>query len=51
MHPDYHHRNRWTRRVLAILVLALVLWASHTEYEAEAGATEAPARCEEDQPT
>ena len=47
--PDYHHRRRFTRWVLAILVLALVLWVSHVEYATEAGA-QSPARCEEDMP-
>ena len=45
--PDYRHRNRFTRWVIAAIVLALILWASHVEYAAEAGA-QPPARCEED---
>lgn len=47
MHPDYHHRRRWTRWILALLILALILWASHLEYEAEAAEY---VRCEEDMP-
>lgn len=51
MHPDFHHRRRFTRWVLALIIVALVLWASHLEYEAGAQEWPPPGRgdnCTED---
>ena len=49
MQPNHHFRVRVTRLILALLVLALVLWASHLEYETETSpATSTSTVCVED---